>query len=88
MHFKRLDHQRPPSHPKVHNLSEKLGFYRYKCQRVDCEEKYVRESGRIFGERFKEHLKALSPIYDNDNFTCHTKTIENASTAWYHLPHI
>ena len=40
-------------------------IYRYKCDRVECDEEYIRESSRTFGERFKEHLKAPSPIYDH-----------------------
>ena len=37
-------------------------IYRYKCDRVDCDEEYIGESSRVFGERFKEHQKAPSPI--------------------------
>ena len=33
-------------------------IYRYKCGRVDCDEEYIGESSRAFGERFKEHQKA------------------------------
>ena len=33
-------------------------IYRHKSGRVDCEEEYIRESGRTFAERFKEHMKA------------------------------
>ena len=38
---------------------------------------YIGESSRTFGERFKEHLKAPSPIYDHFNTTGHNITIEN-----------
>ena len=34
-------------------------IYRYKCNRVDCDE-YIGESSRVFGERFKEHQKVPS----------------------------
>ena len=54
-------------------------IYRFKCQRVDCDDEYVRESSRTFGERFKEHLKAPSPIYDHQNITGHDTTIDNFS---------
>ena len=40
-------------------------IYRYHCDRVDCDEEYIGESSRTFGERFKEHLKPHSPIYDH-----------------------
>ena len=42
-------------------------IYRYKCDRVECDEEYIGESSRTFGERFKEHQKAPSPIYDHYN---------------------
>ena len=36
-------------------------IYRYHCDRVDCDEEYIGESSRTFGERFKEHLKPPLP---------------------------
>ena len=39
-------------------------IYSYKCGRVECDEEYIGESSRTFGERFKEHQKApLSHIW-------------------------
>ena len=32
---------------------------------------------RTFGERFKEHLKAPSPIFDHNNISGHSTTINN-----------
>ena len=52
-------------------------IYRYQCDRVDCDEEYIGESSRTFGERFKEHLKSPSPIYDHSNITGHNVTINN-----------
>ena len=54
-------------------------IYRYKCDRVECDEEYIEESSRTLGERFKEHLKAPSPIYDHFNITGHSITIDNFS---------
>ena len=54
---------------------------RYKCDRVECNEEYIEESSRAFGERFEEHLKAPSLIHDHYNTTGHTTTIENVSTV-------
>ena len=51
--------------------------YRYQCDRVDCDEEYIGQSSRTFGERFKEHLKPSSPIYDHSNITGHNVTINN-----------
>ena len=52
-------------------------IYRYQCDRVDCDEEYIGESSRTFGESFKEHLKPPSPIYDHSNITGHNVTINN-----------
>ena len=49
------------------------------CDRLECNEEYIGESARTFGERFKEHLKPPSPIYDHSNTTGHTTTMENFS---------
>ena len=51
--------------------------YRYKCDRVECDEEYFGESARTFAERFKEHQKAPSSIYDDYNTSGHTVTIDN-----------
>ena len=61
-------------------LFKKSGvIYRYKCDRVDCDEEYIGESARNFEERFKEHLKAPSPIHDHLNISGHAVTIDNFS---------
>ena len=52
-------------------------IYRYKYDRVEYDEEYIKESVRTFVERFKEHLKAPSPIYDHYNTSGHTVTIDN-----------
>ena len=62
------------------HLTKKSGIvYRYKCDRLECDEEYIGESARTFGERFKEHLKAPSRIYDHRNITGHTTTLEHFS---------
>ena len=40
---------------------------------------YIEESSRTFGERFKEHLKAPSLVYDHFNTTGDNVTIDNFS---------
>ena len=52
-------------------------IYSYKCGRVECNEEYIGESSRTFGERFKEHQKAASPIFDHFNTTDHSISVEN-----------
>ena len=55
-------------------------IYRYKCGRMDCEEECTKDSGRTFAERYKEHMKAPSPIYDHHNITGYNISIDNFST--------
>ena len=44
------------------HITKKSGIiYRYKCDRLECNHEYLRETARTFGERFKEHLKAPPP---------------------------
>ena len=52
-------------------------IYSYKCARVECDEEYIGESPRTFSERFKEHKKAPSPIFDHFNTTGHSISVEN-----------
>ena len=54
-------------------------IFRYRCNRVDCDEEYIGESLRVFGERFKEHQKAPSPIFDHTKTSGHNINIENFS---------
>ena len=59
-------------------IMKKSGIlYRYKCSRVECDDEYIGESPRTFGERFREHLKAPSPICDHFNITGHSTTIDS-----------
>ena len=46
---------------------------------MNCDEEYIGESARNFAERFKEHLKAPSPIHDHSNTSGHTVTMGNFS---------
>ena len=48
---------------------------------MECDEEYIGESSGTFGERFKEHQKASSPIYDHSNTSGHTVTIDNISVV-------
>ena len=42
-------------------------IYRYKCDRLECDEDNIGESARTFGDRLKEHLREPSNIYDLAN---------------------
>ena len=62
------------------HLTKKSGIiYRYKCNRLECDEEYIGETARTFEERYKEHLKAPSPIYDHSNNIGHNITLNNIS---------
>ena len=70
-------------HPKKKdNIQQKSGvIYRFRCGRVDCNEEYIWESGRTFAERFREHMKAPSPIHDHHNITGHEVSLDNFSVV-------
>ena len=67
-----------PKH-KDHITKTSGVIHRYKCDRVECDEEYIEESPRTFGERLREHLKAPSPIYDHCNIRGHTTSLETFS---------
>ena len=52
-------------------------IYWYKCGKTECNDEYIGESARTFEERYREHLKALSPIFEHNNATGHTTSVEN-----------
>ena len=49
------------------------------CNWIECDEEPISESARTFGEKYKQHLKATSPIYDHSNITGHHTSIDNFS---------
>ena len=62
------------------HITNKSGIiYTFKCDRLECDEEYIGETARTFGERLKEHLKAPSPIYDHSNISGHNANINNFS---------
>ena len=64
---------------KDHILKKSWVIHRYRCDRVECDEEYTGESARTFAERFKEHLKAPSPIHNHPNRSGHDVNIDNFS---------
>ena len=50
--------------------------------RVECNDEYIAESPRTFGERFKKHLKAPFPMCDHFNIIGHNTSIDNFSIVW------
>ena len=45
--------------------------YWYQCGDIICDDEYIGETSRTFGERYKEHLKDPSPIHHHNNQTNH-----------------
>ena len=52
-------------------------IYWFQCGDFTCNDKYIGETSRTFGERFKEHLKDPSPIHHHNNNTGHPATQQN-----------
>ena len=58
-------------------VNKNSAIYSYSCGRIDYEEEYIGESGRTFGERFKEHKKLPSLIFGHQNSRCHETLMGN-----------
>ena len=52
-------------------------MYWFKYGKTECDDEYMGGSSRTFEERYKEHMKAPSPIFGYQNITGHTATVEN-----------
>ena len=52
-------------------------IYWFKCGRTECDDEYIGEAARTFEERYKEHLKAPSLIFEHQNITGYISTMEN-----------
>ena len=59
-------------------MANKSGaIYWFQCGDLTCDDEYIGEISRTFGERFKEHLKDPSLIHHHSNNTGHYTTQEN-----------
>ena len=62
------------------HITKKSGvIYRFKCEKLECDEEYIGETSRTFGERYRGHLKVPSPINDHSNISGHSTSLENFS---------
>ena len=52
-------------------------IYWHQCGDLGCDEEYIGETSRTFGERYKEHLKVPSAIHHHSNQTCHPTSHNN-----------
>ena len=62
------------------NITQKSRvIYRYKSDRLEYDKEYIGESVRTFRERFKEHLRAPSPIHVHANTSGHHAKLNSFS---------
>ena len=54
-------------------------IYRYRLDQPSCNMEYIGETGISFGERCKEHLRALSSIFNHFQTAGHNITLDNFS---------
>ena len=52
-------------------VSQSDAIYWYQGGDLGCNDEYIGETSRTFGERYKEHLKDPSPIHHHNNQTNH-----------------
>ena len=52
-------------------VSQSDALYWYQCGDLTCDDEYIGETSRTFGERYKEHLKDPSTIHHHNNQTNH-----------------
>ena len=48
-------------------VNQSGAIYWYQCRDLGCDDEYIGETSRTFGERYKEHLKAPSAIHHHSN---------------------
>ena len=58
-------------------LNQSGAIYRYQCNNLGCDDEYIGETSRTFGERYKECLKAPSAIHHHSTLTGHTTNHNN-----------
>ena len=58
-------------------VSQSGAIYWFQCGDLSCDDEYIGETSRTFGERYKEHLKDPSPIHQHSNHTDHPTSHNN-----------
>ena len=58
-------------------VSKNGAIYWLQCGDHACDDEYIGETSRTFGERFKEHMKDPSPIHHHNNHTGHPTSLNN-----------
>ena len=58
-------------------VSKSGTIYGFQCGDLSCDDEYIGETSRTFGERFKEHLKDPSPIHHHSIHMGHPTSQNN-----------
>ena len=58
-------------------VNQSGAIYWYQCGDPGCDDEYIGETSRTFGERYKEHLKAPSAIHHHSSQTGHPNNHNN-----------
>ena len=58
-------------------VNQSGAIYWYQYGDLGCDDEYIGETSRTFGERCKEHLKDSSPIHQHSNQTGHPTSHNN-----------
>ena len=66
-----------PPKDKDPMVNQSGAIYWYQCGDLGCDEEFVGETSRTFGERYKEHLKAPSAIHHHRSQTGHPTNHNN-----------
>ena len=66
-----------PPRTKTLVVNQSGAIYWYQCGDLGCDDEYIGETSRTFGERYKEHLKAPFAIHHHSNQTGHTTNQNN-----------
>ena len=66
-----------PPKDKDPMVNQSGAIYWFQCGDLDCNDEYIGETSRTFGERYKEHLKAPSAIHHHSNQTGHPTNQSN-----------
>ena len=66
-----------PPKDKDSMVNQSGAIYWYQCGDLGCDEEYIGETSRTFGERYKEHLKAPSAIHHHSSQTGHPTNHNN-----------
>ena len=58
-------------------VNQSGAIYWYQCGDLSCDDEYIGETSKTFGERYKEHLKAPSAIHHHGSQTDHPNSHNN-----------